>query len=75
MVRQGGESWVGTATELLAELNMIVSDQIRSSRFWPTKVNAFGNAVDRAAPLLRQKRIQVTKQATGSRRLIYLDVI
>lgn len=75
MVRQGGESWVGTATELLAELNMIVSDQIRPSRFWPTKVNAFGNAVDRAAPLLRSKRIQVTKKATGSKRLIYLDVI
>ncbi|SFL23943.1 hypothetical protein SAMN04488518_12610 [Pseudovibrio ascidiaceicola] len=75
MVRQGGESWVGTATELLANLNMIVSDQIRSSRFWPTKVNAFGSAVDRAAPLLRPKRIQVTKKATGSRRLIYLDVI
>ncbi|KZL28515.1 hypothetical protein PsAD37_00739 [Pseudovibrio sp. Ad37] len=75
MVRQGGESWVGTATELLAELNMIVCDQIRSSRFWPTKVNAFGSAVDRAAPLLRQKRIQVLKKATGSKRLIYLDVI
>ncbi|KZL21929.1 hypothetical protein [Pseudovibrio sp. WM33] len=75
MVRQGGESWVGTATELLAELNMIVSDQIRVSRFWPAKVNAFGNAVDRAAPLLRQKRIQVLKKATGSKRLIYLDVI
>ncbi|KZK81214.1 hypothetical protein PsAD13_04163 [Pseudovibrio sp. Ad13] len=75
MVRQGGESWVGTATELLGELNMIVSDQIRGSRFWPAKVNAFGNAVDRAAPLLRQKRIQVLKKAAGSKRLIYLDVI
>ncbi|KZK93362.1 hypothetical protein PsAD5_03077 [Pseudovibrio sp. Ad5] len=75
MVRQGGESWMGTATELLAELNMVVSDQIRSSRFWPTKVNAFGSAIDRASPLLRQKRIQVQKKATGSRRLIYLDVI
>ncbi|WP_108820130.1 DUF6371 domain-containing protein [Pseudovibrio sp. Alg231-02] len=75
MVRQGGESWVGTATELLTELNMVVSDQIRGSRFWPQKVNAFGNAVDRAAPLLRQKRIQVLKKATGSKRLIYLDVI
>jgi hypothetical protein len=75
IVRQGGESWVGTATELLAELNMIVSDQIRSSRFWPAKVNAFGNAIDRASPLLRQKQIQVTKKATGSKRLIYLDVI
>ncbi|KZL21201.1 hypothetical protein PsAD2_00490 [Pseudovibrio axinellae] len=75
MVRQGGESWVGTATELLAELNVFVSDQIRSSRFWPQKVNAFGNAVERVAPLLRQKQIQVAKKATGSRRLIYLDVI
>ncbi|KZL10445.1 DUF6371 domain-containing protein [Pseudovibrio sp. Ad26] len=75
MVRLSGESWVGTATELLAELNMTASDQIRVSRFWPAKVNAFGSAVDRAAPLLRQKRIQVQKKATGSKRLIYLGVI
>ncbi|KZK79380.1 hypothetical protein PsW64_03004 [Pseudovibrio sp. W64] len=75
MVQRGGESWMGTATELYGELSNIVSDQIRSSRFWPQKVNAFGNAVDRAAPLLRQKRIQVLKKATGSKRLIYLDVI
>ncbi|MES0870280.1 DUF6371 domain-containing protein [Pseudovibrio sp. SCP19] len=73
--QHGGENWMGTATELYGELIKLVSDQIRSSRFWPQKVNAFGNAVDRAAPLLRSKRIQVTKKATGSKRLIYLDVI
>ncbi|WP_296591848.1 DUF6371 domain-containing protein [Roseibium sp.] len=66
--------WEGTATELLEALNQIVSDDMRRSRFWPSKVNAMGNAVDRAAPLLRHKSIHVTKRSTGSKRLITLTV-
>lgn len=62
--------WEGTATQLLAELNMIVPDEIRRSHFWPTKANALGNAIERAAPLLRQKGIQVTKKHTGAARII-----
>jgi len=64
--------WQGTATELLAELNQAIAEDVRKSRFWPQKVNALGNAVDRAAPLLRQKGINVTKRATGRERLIIL---
>jgi len=67
--------WEGTATELLASLNQIVSDDMRRSRFWPSKVNALGNAVDRAAPLLRHKGIHVTKRNTGAKRLIILTVV
>ncbi|MCP4997866.1 MAG: hypothetical protein GY933_03720 [Hyphomicrobiales bacterium] len=65
-----GAAWEGTATELLAELNMTISEDIRRSRFWPAKVNALGNAIDRAAPLLRQKQIHVQKRNTGAARLI-----
>ncbi|MCP4318474.1 MAG: ATP-binding protein [Hyphomicrobiales bacterium] len=65
-----GAAWEGTATELLAELNKTVSEDIRRSRFWPAKVNALGNAIDRAAPLLRQKQIHVQKRNTGAARLI-----
>lgn len=64
--------WEGTATELLGHLNRIVSEDIRRSRFWPAKPNALGNAVDRAAPLLRHRGIQMVKRSTGAQRLILL---
>ncbi|WP_417687960.1 DUF6371 domain-containing protein [Roseibium sp.] len=66
--------WEGTATELLGHLNRIVSDDLRRSRFWPAKPNALGNAVDRAAPLLRHRGIQTTKRSTGAKRLIFLKL-
>lgn len=66
--------WEGTATELLEALNTIVTEEMRRSRMWPQKVNALGNAVDRAAPLLRPKGIHVTKRNTGTKRLIMLTV-
>jgi len=69
-----GEFWEGTATELLIELNKIVSEDVRRSRFWPSKVNALGNAVERAAPLLRHKNVHISKRSTGSQRLIKLIV-
>ncbi|CTQ56844.1 Superfamily II helicase [Roseibium album] len=67
--------WEGTATELLAELNLIIADDMRRSRFWPAKPNALGNAVDRAAPLLRHKGIHVTRQKTAEKRLIILKLV
>ncbi|WP_298963886.1 ATP-binding protein [uncultured Roseibium sp.] len=67
--------WEGTATDLFAALNQIVSDDMRRSRFWPSKVNALGNAVDRAAPLLWHNGIHVTKRNTGAQRLIILTVV
>ncbi len=66
--------WEGTATELLGELNKIVSEDVRRSRFWPSKVNALGNAVERAAPLLRHKQVHVSKRSTGTQRLIKLII-
>lgn len=66
--------WEGTATMLLAELNAIVGDEVRHSRFWPAKVNALGNAVDRAAPLLRHKGLHVTKRTVGNQRMILLTL-
>lgn len=67
--------WTGTATELLGHLNRLVPEDLRRSRFWPAKPNALGNAVDRAAPLLRHKGIHITKRNTGSQRLILLTVV
>jgi putative DNA primase/helicase len=69
------KGWQGTATKLLEELNLIVADNLRRFRSWPTKPNALGNAVDRAAPLLRHKGIHVTRQKTAERRLIILKLV
>ncbi len=66
--------WEGTAAELLTELNQIVPEDQRRSRFWPQKVNALGSAVDRAAPALRHKDIAVEKRHTGAARLITIVV-
>lgn len=65
-------TWEGTATMLLAALNELVGEEARRSKFWPAKVNALGNAVDRASPLLRHKGVQVTKRSTGAQRLIIM---
>lgn len=67
-------AWEGTATMLLARLNAFVGEETRRSKFWPAKVNALGNAVDRAAPLLRHKGVHVTKRSTGAQRLIILTL-
>lgn len=65
-----GEFWEGTATALHDALNKVVTEDQKRSNFWPKKVNALGNAVERAAPLLRNKGIQMHKRSTGSQRLI-----
>ena len=70
MIKHHIGGWEGTATDLLAELNTFVSEDIRRSRFWPAKVNALGNAIDRAAPLLRQKGIFISKRSTSSARVV-----
>ena len=75
MIKHHIDGWEGTATDLLAELNTFVSEDIRRSRFWPAKVNALGKAIDRAAPLLRQKHIHVLKRNTSTARLISISVV
>lgn len=74
VVHEYAGHWEGTATSLLAELNALVAEDVRRSRFWPAKVNALGNAVDRASPLLRHKGIHVSKRHTGNQRMIILTV-
>lgn len=66
--------WEGTATELLDKLNTIAADDIRRSRFWPVKPNAMGNAVDRAAPVLRGKGIAIDRHKASDRRLIIITM-
>jgi hypothetical protein len=60
--------WEGTASMLLGDLNVLVSEDMRRSKFWPTKANALGSALRRAAPLLRRKGIEISERHTGDQR-------
>lgn len=53
------ESWEGTATELLATLDELITDQARKSKFWPKTARGLSNSLRRAASFLRQTGIEV----------------
>lgn len=64
---EGIKSWEGTATELLAALDAMVSEKIRNTRRWPKLPSSLGNDLERSAPALRLKRIFVEKKHSGKR--------
>ena len=51
--------WEGSASELLPELERLVSEKIRESRTWPRAPNALSIRLRRAAPGLRQLGVEV----------------
>ena len=62
--------WTGTATELLAVLNVRVAEGVRKSRIWPLTAQAMGNRIDRVAPLLRGKGFAVERRHSGVRTIV-----
>lgn len=64
---EGARSWEGTATELLTELDAVVSEKARQSRKWPKLAAVLGNDLERSAPALRLKNIIVEKTKSGKR--------
>ncbi|SUB00550.1 Superfamily II helicase and inactivated derivatives [Pannonibacter phragmitetus] len=63
--------WEGTATALLAALTRLGAEDATGGKFLPLKPNTLGDAVARAAPLLRAKGIAVEKRrAAGSRTIL-----
>jgi hypothetical protein len=47
------DRWVGTATDLLSELEVITSDQVRRQKSWPGSARTLSNHLHRLAPNLR----------------------
>jgi hypothetical protein len=63
------ESWSGTATELLEELNNFINEN-RKTLNWPKDARGLGNRLRRLAPILRMVRVEVSfgrEPGTGKR--------
>jgi putative DNA primase/helicase len=69
-VESGEIYWEGSATELLARLNGIVSESTKTLRTWPKSNQALGNAIARSTPLLRARGISVEKRHSGDRKIV-----
>jgi putative DNA primase/helicase len=61
------EGFEGTATQLLAELNLIVPEGVKKARFWPADAARLGDRVSRAMPVLKAKGCIVVKRHSGNR--------
>lgn len=59
------DSFNGTATELLCELNKRVDENTRKAKVWPKTANVLGGIVKRLAPNLRAAGISVVHTPSG----------
>ena len=67
-------NWVGTASELLEQLNAIVGSKMAASASWPKSAGWFNKELRRITPQLRKHGIFIRyKQAPGKRLLIVKD--
>jgi putative DNA primase/helicase len=61
------DGFEGTATQLLAELNTVVSDSVKKQKLWPSNAAQLGNRVSRAMPALKAKGCVVERRHSGTR--------
>lgn len=66
--------WTGTATELLADLEVHIDERMTRTPLWPKSAGALGNALKRATPVLRQQGVHVVRKSTGTERLIMIHM-
>jgi energy-coupling factor transporter ATP-binding protein EcfA2 len=62
-----GYTWTGTASALLEALNLLASETTQKSRSWPQTAQALGNRIERIAPMLRARGIEVERKHSGVR--------
>lgn len=67
------DTWEGTATELLQELDQAAGEKIPRLKAWPKSAPALSGLLRRLAPNLRQEGVGVEWDRTGRRRLIRLN--
>jgi hypothetical protein len=61
------DSWSGTATALLELLNDNVADDIKQHTNWPSKPNKFSAMLNRAAPFLKTRGLDIQWAKSGQR--------
>lgn len=74
----GTAGWTGTSTELLAEMNGIVSEDLRRRKEWPKSARGVSGQLRRIAPTLRNVGVDVTfirDDAVARTRLISIRVM
>ena len=64
---QRRNKWSGTPTELLRQLNRIVSKNIQRRNYWPKRPNTLSSRLVRVAPVLRKKGIEIERSKSGVR--------
>ena len=67
------DSFEGTATKLLSELEEHVSEKVQKSKAWPQNARAFGNRLTRIAPLMRQTGIEIERGRKSKKRLVRIE--
>jgi len=73
IARKGG--FVGTATELLHELDQVTNEKLKKEQGWPKNGRAVSGQLKRIAPNLRANGIHVTwPSRSASRRLIKIQI-
>jgi hypothetical protein len=66
-------TWEGTATELLEELENKIDDKVKKSKTWPTKVQTLTTRIRRAAPALRVVGVEIVFTRNRERRVIEIE--
>lgn len=59
--------WSGTPTDLLQQLNLFVTDDIKRLNLWPKQPNSLSRSLKRSVTFLREKDIEVSFVKSGVR--------
>jgi hypothetical protein len=70
MLRTKPETFEGTPTALLEEINNYATEATRRFKYWPQSAAQLGNRLARATPLLIAKGCIVERRHSGERKII-----
>jgi hypothetical protein len=65
--------WEGTATDLLAKLETLISEKITSSRQWSNNPVHLGKTLTRLAPDLRAIGIDIMSKKSNGQKIIHIE--
>lgn len=70
----GRESWTGTASDLLSELDSVATDRVRGGPRWPKSGRGMSGALRRLAPAFRAQGVGITwPERTSHVRAIHIE--